>query len=82
MLLYLTLQALNHLHGVSKLGMTENIQHVIIAKANQIGVLGLVQTIGRDEERLTLDAIDILTLELEALPVERRNQPASGRPSG
>ena len=66
MLLYLSGQCLYHLTGCVEMRIAQDIYQMIIAKLTVLAVLGLVQSIGIDEQRTTLDTVYLLALELQS----------------
>ena len=53
---------------VFKVDMSELIEQSFVTKPLLLQVLGLVETVGIYEQRTALDTIDLLALELQAVP--------------
>ena len=59
---------LNHLFGLGVLCLAQLLYHALFAKLLLLGVFGLVETIGIEEQGASLDSIDFLAFELQVLP--------------
>ena len=62
------LQDIHYLLGILEVGMSQDIEHVLIAELLVILVLRLIESICINQERMPLNRLDFLAYEFDARP--------------
>lgn len=63
-----TSQCLDDLTGVIEMSLAKDMEQMVVAKLNELAVLGLVQSVSIDKQRMVLDTLYLLANKLKIGP--------------